>query len=171
MTHRYALLCYVSCDRFPESSSRASGIASHLPRSPHKKDDPPMSTQKSVDRILLSRARWASPVLPLLCALTLSACGTNGAASLDVASTPSSQATSAAPHSTAPSTPADEQKPPATQPPPHPGISPKGSVTDSLFPHVHMGKHGRIRPWKTTRQERYVEWRNEKTRECSTTEY
>lgn len=75
-----------------------------------------MSTQKSVDRILLSRARWASPVLPLLCALTLSACGTNGAASLDAASTPSSQATSAAPHSTAPSTPADEQKPSATTP-------------------------------------------------------
>jgi len=75
-----------------------------------------MSTQKSVDRNLLSRARWASPVLPLLCALTLSACGTNGAASLDAASTPSSQATSAAPHSTAPSTPADEQKPSATTP-------------------------------------------------------
>ena len=75
-----------------------------------------MSTQKSVDRILLSRARWASPVLPLLCALTLSACGTNGAAPLDAASTPSSQATSAAPHSTAPSTPADEQKPSATTP-------------------------------------------------------
>jgi len=75
-----------------------------------------MSAQKSVDRILLSRARWASPVLPLLCALTLSACGTNGAASLDAASTPSSQATSAAPHSTAPSTPADEQKPSATTP-------------------------------------------------------
>ena len=75
-----------------------------------------MSTQKSVDRNLLSRVRRASPVLPLLCALTLSACGTNGAASLDTASTPSSQATSAAPHSTAPSTPADEQKPSATTP-------------------------------------------------------
>lgn len=57
-----------------------------------------------------SRPRGVLRVLPLLCTLALSACGTSGTASSDAASTPPVQETSAAAHSAAPSASEGQQK-------------------------------------------------------------
>ena len=75
------------------------------------------------------------PALPLLCALTLSACGMSGTTSSEAASTPSAQETPSASHSAAASPSGGGQRPSAAQTQTAPGSpSPSTQATDGPSP-------------------------------------
>lgn len=75
------------------------------------------------------------PTLPLLCALTLSACGMSGTTSSEAASTPSAQETPSASHSAAASPSGGGQRPSAAQTQTAPGSpSPSTQATDGPSP-------------------------------------